>query len=396
MTQSSKHFLLVGSLLRDPELLKYRQEIETRDDITYPFYEDFEGYKEVEDKAVAKAVQAQIDHGLTEVSDGEQGRSLWHLDFAWGLSGVQRYINEVGYFFHEEGEKGQAKSFETRKDVGLAVNGPLSGKNHPFIAQYQRLQAIVKASGAHVKIKFTIPAPAQIYCEFLSNDVVREGKYYHDDASFRADLVRAYQEFVKEFAANGAEILQMDDAIWSVFAGDGSENANLSALDLSGENRQALAQAVVDMNNAVTDYAHELGLKVYTHNCRGNYASRSNGEGTYEEVADYFLSQQHYDRYFLEWDDDRAGSLAALKVFDGKEGVEVVLGALSSKTSSLDDEERCLKLLEEASQYIPKDKLYLSHQCGFASCDVGNELNEDQQWAKIDQGQEIAKKFFGA
>ncbi|MGT2665930.1 5-methyltetrahydropteroyltriglutamate--homocysteine methyltransferase, partial [Streptococcus rifensis] len=55
---------------------------------------------------------------------------------------------------------------------------------------------------------------------------------------------------------------------------------------------------------------------------------------------------------------------------------------------------RALDLLEEASQILPKERLFLSHQCGFASCDSGNELATPQQWAKIKQGQEIAKKFW--
>lgn len=51
--------------------------------------------------------------------------------------------------------------------------------------------------------------------------------------------------------------------------------------------------------------------------------------------------------------------------------------------------------LEEATKYIAKDKLYLSHQFGFASCDGGNELSHDQQWDKIKQGQAIAHHFWG-
>ena len=50
----SKRFLTVGSLLRNEELLKYKREIEGREDITYPFYDDLEGYKECEDKSVAE------------------------------------------------------------------------------------------------------------------------------------------------------------------------------------------------------------------------------------------------------------------------------------------------------------------------------------------------------
>ncbi|AMB98593.1 5-methyltetrahydropteroyltriglutamate--homocysteine methyltransferase [Aerococcus urinaehominis] len=396
MTNYSKHFLTVGSLLRDPELLSYRKEIEGRDDITYPFYDDIPGYKAVEDRAVADALHQQLAHGLTEVSDGEQGRSLWHLDFAWGLDGVRRYINDIGYFFHDDGETGACKSFETRKDIGLAVDGKLSGKNHAFIDQYKRLQELFsqEENKDFAQLKFTIPAPAHLYAEFLANEAIGPDKYYSDHQVFLTDLVAAYKEFISEYAALGVKIIQIDDCIWSIFAGDGEENANLSTLDLDGDKRDQLAQDFIRVNNEVADYAHELGLKVYGHNCRGNYASRSNAEGTYEEIAKYFLAQLHYDRFYLEWDDERAGSLAALAVFKDRPEVEVVVGALSSKSADLDDPERALALLEEASQYIDKDKLYLSHQCGFASCDCGNELTADNQWAKIDQGHEIAYQFF--
>lgn len=89
-----------------------------------------------------------------------------------------------------------------------------------------------------------------------------------------------------------------------------------------------------------------------------------------------------------------AGDIKALEALKDSKA-EVVLGLLSSKTTDLDDEERVLDLLEKASQILPKERLFLYHQCGFASCDSGNELATPQQWAKINQGQEIAKNFFG-
>jgi methionine synthase II (cobalamin-independent) len=90
-----------------------------------------------------------------------------------------------------------------------------------------------------------------------------------------------------------------------------------------------------------------------------------------------------------------AGSLEALAVFKDKPDTEIVLGLLSSKTNTLDDEARVVQMLDEASKIINKDRLLLSHQCGFASCDGGNELTEDEQWAKIKQGQQIAQQYWG-
>lgn len=83
-----------------------------------------------------------------------------------------------------------------------------------------------------------------------------------------------------------------------------------------------------------------------------------------------------------------------MEVLKDKQDVEVVLGLLSSKTATLDDETRIYQLLEKASQILPKERLLLSHQCGFASCDCGNELTQAQQWAKIDHGQKITKNFW--
>ena len=380
----TKRFLTVGSLLRNEELLAYKRQIEKRDDITYPFYDDFEGYKECEDKAVADVVEKQIEIGLPEITDGEYSKSLWHLDFVWGLHGIERYIRESGYFFED---KDCRSKFETRRDIGLRLVGRLSGKNHPFIDHFKRLKDIVNG---RAPIKQCIPSPSHIYGEILNLGFL-EDSYYKNVEDFEADLIRSYKEFLEDYKNVEGEIIQFDDCLWEQFS-DEADNAQFDGKARTDKNL-ALAERYIAINNEVIAYGHMLGLKVYTHNCRGNYASRHFGEGTYDSIANLFLEKQNYDRFYLEWDDDRAGSLQSLKALKDKD-CDIVLGFLSSKTAGLDDEERALKLLEEASQIIDKDRLYLSHQCGFASCDNGNELTEDQEWKKIAQGQKIAENFW--
>lgn len=384
----TKRFLTVGSLLRDEDLLNYKREIEKRDDITYPFYDDLDGYKECEDKAIAKVVEDQIKIGLPEITDGEYSKSLWHLDFVWGLSGCERFINDSGYFFRE---KDSDDKFETRKDIGIRIVGKVSGKNHPFIEHFKRLKKL--ADGRSI-VKQCIPSPSHIYGELLNFGFIDESTYYESSEDFLEDLIKAYKEFLDDYKNADGEIIQFDDCLWEQFAKENKENQyDNNQTDLDKD--LTLAQKYIDINNELIDYAHSLRLKVYTHNCRGNYASRNFSDGTYESIADLFFKNLKYDRFYLEWDDDRAGSINALKAFSNRDDVEVVLGLLSSKTNSLDDEKRVLDLLDEASKIIPKDRLYLSHQCGFASCDCGNELTIDDQWEKISQGQKIAQEFWG-
>lgn len=381
MTKS--RFQLVGSLLRPADLGTYKRQIEHRDDIQYPFYNDFEGYQETEAKLIQQIVADQKENGLEIVTDGEFGRSMWHLDFLWGFEGIERYIADHGYPFKDH----DGQPFETRKDIGLRITAPLSSKNHHFIDIYKQVQELAGDTAT----KQTIYGPAHAFTELIIfNGQVGPDQVYKTREDLKAGLIAAYKEFLDQYKAAGGKIIQFDDCLWELF--DPSNPVPFFPQN-DPEALGALADEFIAINNAVADYGHEIGLTVWTHNCRGNYESRHAAGGTYEAIAEKFLKNQRYSRFFLEWDDERAGDLKALESLKDKD-VEVVLGLLSSKTSDLDDEERVYKLLEEASKIIPKERLFLSHQCGFASCDSGNELAIPQQWAKIKQGQAIAEKFW--
>ncbi|QUL55706.1 cobalamin-independent methionine synthase II family protein [Paenibacillus tritici] len=380
-------FQIVGSLLRPAELLEYKQQIEHRDDIQYPFYQDFQGYEQCEAEAIQAVVEQERENGLSILTDGEYSKSMWHLDFVWGFQGIERYIAPHGYFFRDI--DGTSK-YETRKDIGLRITGELGGKNHHFLQPYLKLQALA----GDRETKLCVPSPSHIFGELSwSDNLGGANAVYQNRDELKAGLVTAYKDFVQEFAAAGGKILQFDDCLWELFADD-NPNSPFTGEKINHEEVQSLATEFIDINNTIIDYGHSLGLKMWTHNCRGNYDSRNMGGGSYVKIANLFLKQLKYDRFFLEWDDERAGSLEALAVFKDRPETEIVLGLLSSKTNTLDDETRVLRMLDEASTIIPKERLLLSHQCGFASCDGGNELTEAEQWAKIRQGQEIAHQYW--
>jgi len=61
----------------------------------------------------------------------------------------------------------------------------------------------------------------------------------------------------------------------------------------------------------------------------------------------------------------------------------------------LENKEEVINRIHEAEKYIPLDRLYLSPQCGFASCEIGNKLTEEEQWAKLKLVKEIAEEVWG-
>ena len=103
--------------------------------------------------------------------------------------------------------------------------------------------------------------------------------------------------------------------------------------------------------------------------------------------------QEHVDALLLEYDDERSGGFAPLaKVSPDK---KVVLGLITTKKPELEDKDKVIARIHEAAKYVPLDRLYLSPQCGFASCEIGNKLTEEQQWAKLKLVKEIAEEVWG-
>ena len=104
----------------------------------------------------------QKANGIDILTDGKFGRSMWHLDFVWGLKGIERYIAEHGYTFKDH-DGGQ---YETRKDIGIRITEPLSGKNHHYLDIYK----LVKAEAGDEDTKQTIWGPAHAYTELAIFD----------------------------------------------------------------------------------------------------------------------------------------------------------------------------------------------------------------------------------
>ena len=99
------------------------------------------------------------------------------------------------------------------------------------------------------------------------------------------------------------------------------------------------------------------------------------------------------DAFYLEFDDERSGNFEPLKYV--AEGKKVVLGLVTTKNPRLEDKQTIIARIHEAARYIPLDRLCLSPQCGFASCEIGNKLTETQQWAKLALVKEIAEEVWG-
>ena len=333
----------------------------------------------VEDEAIRDLVAKQKAAGLHVITDGEFRRSYWHLDFMWGLQGIERRVSRSGYQFHNE---------ETTADTAV-VTGKISGENHPFVEHFKFVKALEEEGQV---ARQTIPAPAQTYSEVILDrcDGQQESlrSVYPTDEELIADIAAAYRTVLTDLYAAGCRNVQFDDCTWGIYCDrDFVAKTGMSPVDI-----QKVSELGVTINNAALE-GKPADLVVNTHVCRGNYHSTYAFEGDYDPVAPYLFANEDVNAFYLEFDTPRAGGFEPLAhVAAGK---KVVLGLVTSKQPGLEDEELLVRRIYEAAQYVPLEDLCLSPQCGFASCECGNKLTEEEQWAKVVLVQRVAKRVWG-
>ncbi|MBR9648408.1 5-methyltetrahydropteroyltriglutamate--homocysteine S-methyltransferase [Clostridium tyrobutyricum] len=358
---------IVGSFLRPQNIKNARIKFKNGEI-------SFEELNQLENKEIIKLVEKQKSVGLKAVTDGEFRRSWWHLDFMWGLDGVDRKIIDEGYKFN---------GLETRPETAV-LTGKIGFSNHPMVSHYKFLKSI---TGDDVIARQSIPAPAQFLAELQrgENKEITDS-IYSSTKELVSDIANAYRKAIKAFYDAGCRSLQLDDCTWGMFC----DKKYWEARQEEGLDINEIAKLYAKVNNESLK-GHPDDMVITMHVCRGNYHSTWASSGGYEAVAEILFGTVNVDAFYLEYDTDRAGDFAPLRFVKDK---IVVLGLISSKIGQLENKEDVIKRIKEATEYIDLNRLCLSTQCGFASTEEGNILTEKQQWDKIRLVKEISDEVW--
>ena len=358
----------VGSFLR-PQALKDAKAAYNDGKITK------EELDRVTDEEITKVVAKQKKLGFHAITDGEFRRTYWHLDFMWGFEGVT----------HQAGGGVQFNAEMAALDDTWLI-GKVKAKPHPFVEYFKFLKQFEDENAV---AKYTIPAPAQMFQQMIVPMNIRSTrKIYATNEELIHDIGVAYQDVIRQFYDAGCRNLQLDDCTWGGIVGDAAKQ-RYQAL---GIDLDEVKQQLLEVNNLALE-GRPKDMVITSHICRGNYHSTFFASGAYDSVADYVFAQENVDALFLEYDDERSGGFAPLdKVSPDK---KVVLGLITTKSPVLEDKEAVIARIHKAAKYVPLDRLCLSPQCGFASCEIGNKLTEEEQWAKLALVREIAEEVWG-
>ena len=233
-------------------------------------------------------------------------------------------------------------------------------------------------------VKITLVS-AQQAAAYYDPDKSR-ARYATRDA-YLADLVDFTRREIAELGRLGCGYIQIDAPQYAALL----DETIREGYRQRGSDPDALLTACIELDNAIIE--GHTGITFGIHICRGNHKSMFYASGGYDRIAEKVFGRSKFDRFLLEYDDERSGRFEPLRYVP--EGRIVVLGLVSSKMPRLEPRDELQARISEASAIVPLERLALSPQCGFASTYEGNRLSADDQRRKLELVAQTAREVWG-
>lgn len=349
----------IGSLLRPKRLKVGFRQYQTGD-------LEPQAFQNILDSVITETIARQESAGLGVVTDGEFRRRSW---FAGFVDSVEGLVHETTHFNFTDASNDDVSvpvpqvAAPIRRTAGIATN------------EFDQANQV-----ATLPVKITLPAPSVMH---FFRGPQGTGSVYADTEQFWLDLVNVYRQEIVDLAERGCTYVQLDEVPIALLC-DPTIRDRISQWNWNWE--LLLEKYIWAMNEILHD--RPQGMTIGMHLCRGNYRGHWIGSGGYEPVAEQLFNRTNVDLFLLEYESDRAGDFSPLRFMPTEKSV--VLGLVSSKTPVLEAPTALARRLEEASKYVPMERLAISPQCGFGTTVGGAPMNEDEQWRKLTLVAEIA------
>jgi 5-methyltetrahydropteroyltriglutamate--homocysteine methyltransferase len=328
----------------------------------------------LENEAIDDAVRRQIDLGLDVVTDGEFRRWMFMNSFYDAVEGIR--TDNMVHFHNSRGE-----------DVPLAVHEVVD-RLRPVDSPAAREASYLAGAAEGHPFKVTFPA-ASIFGHPFTYKLGITDVAYGSLQDFVDHAIEIERALVADAVAAGARYVQFDFPLYPYLVDPAwSERFTSQGSDLG-----TLVERAIAADTAVLDGIPD-NVTTALHICRGNFRSSWMCEGSLEPVAERVFGELPYNVFLVEWDDvGRDGGFRPARFL--LPGSTLVMGLVSTKTPVLEEEDDLVRRMGEAAGIVGgMDRLAISPQCGFASVMVGNEIDEDTQWRKLELVSRVADRIW--
>ena len=360
MTISSFSISLLGSMPRSKKLLTAKRKLNKGN-------LDISLYKEILDEETKYVINLQENNNIDIITNGELNRDNYVSFIAEKLNGVTM-MSMADMFDYIEDKQGFEQILEILDVPAISIkNAICTGKveyNKPLVAD----EMIELKKLTSKKIKATLPGPYLITRSMWLPALSK--KYYESKDTLGEDVIKVLKQEIDALVEIGVDVVQFDEPVLTevVFSEGKTRSFMCAALSEKKDPTEELKFAT-KLIKSIISYAKEKGILAALHVCRGNW-SRDESillTGPYTPLLPLF-EETLPNILTLEFSTPRAGEISSL--FSSKiirENCILGLGVMNPRSDTIEPLEDILTRVGEVLQYIPKERIWLNPDCGFAT-----------------------------
>jgi 5-methyltetrahydropteroyltriglutamate--homocysteine methyltransferase len=272
-------------------------------------------------------LKLQEDAGIDTVSDGEQSRQHFVHGFLEAVEGID---------------------FERKVKMGIRNNR--YDAMVPTVVAPLRLKGRVHEPEARVarahttrKLKFTLPGPMTIV------DTIADA-HYGDKVKMAMAFADLLNQEARALEAQGVDVIQFDEPAFNVYMDD-VKRWGIDAL-----------------HRAIEGLKCETAVHIcYGYGIQANIDWKQSLGSEWRQYEEIFpaLAKSRLDQVSVECINARV-PMSLLKLLAGK---DVLVGVIDVATDKVETAEEVARVIAEATQYVPKERLHPCTNCGMAPMD---------------------------
>ena len=351
---------LIGSMPRSKKIMALNRRLKM--DLDYE-----KEYEDLIKTETENLVKLQEKYSIDLITNGELARDNYVSFVADKIDGVVM-MNMGDMLEYIEDKQAFEQILETLDVPSVSIknaicNGVLKYNKSLVSDEIKFLKKITNSP-----VKATLPGPYLMTRSMWLPALTK--KFYNSKEELGEDVIKILKQEIDNLVQAGVDVIQFDEPVLTevVFSEGKTRSFMCAALSERKDPTEELKFAT-NLIKSVMDYIKEKDVLSSLHVCRGNWSKDESIllSGPYTPLVPLF-EETSPDILALEFSTPRAGELDSLLSSEKiKENSILALGVINPRTDIIESSQSIIEKTEEALKFIPKEKIWLNPDCGFAT-----------------------------
>ena len=351
---------LIGSMPRSKKIMALNRRLKM--DLDYE-----KEYEDLIKTETENLVKLQEKYSIDLITNGELARDNYVSFVADRIDGVVM-MNMGDMLEYIEDKQAFEQILETLDVPSVSIknaicNGVLKYNKSLVSDEIKFLKKITNSP-----VKATLPGPYLMTRSMWLPALTK--KFYNSKEELGEDVIKILKQEIDNLVQAGVDVIQFDEPVLTevVFSEGKTRSFMCAALSERKDPTEELKFAT-NLIKSVMDYIKEKDVLSSLHVCRGNWSKDESIllSGPYTPLVPLF-EETSPDILALEFSTPRAGELDSLLSSEKiKENSILALGVINPRTDIIESSQSIIEKTEEALKFLPKEKIWLNPDCGFAT-----------------------------